>query len=368
MKGFKLLLEKFRQSSRKKKTVILAILLVFIFISGALGYVVAYNLHASNRAFSPIGSLLNGNPRQPRNVPDPINGILYTAEEAKKWQDKLPLAVVIENHSDARPQSGLSHADLVYEALAEGGITRFLAIYLAEDTGLGPVRSNRPYVIDWLSEYSAGYAHVGGSPLAQALVQSLHIKNLDQFVLGYPTYERVTSRFAPHNVYTTTKKLRTAAAERGYKGPVNITSWNFSDEEAAAADRPKKFTVEIPYPAFSMDVVWKYDPSSNDYLRFDGGTAHIDATSKKQLFAKDIIVEFVPASLVDSHGRLKMKTIGYGKVLVFKDGKVIKGVWRKSVRVGRTKLYDEQGNAISLNRGKIWVEVVPSDYKLTIKK
>src|SRR3990167_6354901 len=204
MNGIKLLLEKYKASSRVKKIFIIIIFLLFVAGSGALGFLVASNLHASNKIFSPLGNLIGGDPREPRNFPNPINGVLYTESEAKKWKDRLPLAVVIENHLDARSQSGFSKADLVYEALAEGGITRCLAIFLAEDGKIGPVRSNRPYFLDWVSEYSAGYAHVGGSPRAQQLVKSYKIKDLDQFFIGFPTYERVSNRSAPHNVYTTT--------------------------------------------------------------------------------------------------------------------------------------------------------------------
>lgn len=367
MKTLKLLLEKFRASSRKKKVLVLIVLLLFIGGTAALGYLVASNLHAANKAFSPLGNLISGKPREPRNFPNPINGTLYTQSEAKSWKDRLPLAVVIENHIDARPQSGLSKADLVYEALAEGGITRLLAIYLVEDGRLGPVRSNRPYFLDWVKEYDAGYAHVGGSPRAQSLIGPYKIRDLDQFGIGAPTYERSAARSAPHNVYTTTKRLRPAAKGKGYKGPIEIDSWQFADEATASA-RPKKFELRIPYAAYLMDVLWRYDRKSNTYLRFNGGTAHKDAETKKQLFAKTIIVQKVATSLEDSAGRLKMKTIGSGKVQVFKDGKVINGTWKKKGRSARTKLFDKKGDEIALNRGKIWVEVVPTDYKISIKK
>lgn len=368
MNGIKLLLEKYKASSRVKKIFIILIFLLFIAFSGALGFLVASNLHASNKIFSPLGNLIGGDPREPRNFPNPINGVLYTQSEAEKWKGRLPLAVVIENHTDARPQSGLYKAELVYEALAEGGITRLLAVYLSEDTRLGPVRSNRPYFLDWLSEYDSGYAHIGGSPRAQALVRRYKIRDLDQFGLGFPTYERVASRFAPHNVYTTTARLRKAASGKGYKGPVDIESWDFTDEEATPSARPKKYEVRIPYPAFGMGVLWRYDKGSNTFLRFNGGTRHKDAVSGKQLFAKNIIVQFVSTSLEDSYGRLRMKNIGSGKVVIFKGGRNVSGTWRKKSRTARTKFFDKKGKEILLNRGKIWVEIVPADYKISIKK
>lgn len=369
MKQFKLLLGKYRESSRRKKVFIILVLIGFILVSGGLGYFVASNLVAANRAFSPLGNLISGAPREPRNFPNPINGVLFTNTQAKKWKDKLPLAVVIENHVDARPQSGLSKADLVYEVLVEGGITRLLGIFLSEDGRLGPVRSNRPYFLDWTSEYKAGYAHIGGSPTAQGLIGLYKIKDLDQFFIGSPTYTRSSARPAPHNVYTTTKNLRGAASSRGFKGPVDIEELKFAEEEPELKDRPKKFSVAIPYTAFKMDTLWKYDRKSNTYLRFNGGVAHKDAENGKQLFAKVIIVEYVQTSLEGSgSGRLKMKTIGSGKVQIFKNGTVVNGTWKKSKRNERTKFLDKNGNQIELNRGKIWISVVPIDYKLAIKK
>ncbi|MCH8821129.1 DUF3048 domain-containing protein [Patescibacteria group bacterium] len=369
MKPFKLLIRKFKASSRRRKSFVLLVLLLFIIISGGLGFLVASNLQAANKAFSPLGNLITGEPREPRNFPNPINGILFTQSEADKWKSNLPLAVVIENHIDARPQSGLGKADLIYEVLAEGGITRFLGIYLSEGSKLGPVRSNRPYFLDWLSEYDAGYAHIGGSPTAQALVKTYNIRDLDQFGLGAPTYERSAARAAPHNVYTTTKKLRSVAKSRGFKGPVEIDSWQFADEESSPSARPKKFELGIPYPAFKMDVLWKYDKKSNAYLRFVGGSAHKDTESKKQISAKTIIAQFVVTSLEGTgKSRLKMKNIGSGKAQVFKDGKVIKGTWKKKDRNARTKFFDSKGKEITLNRGKIWVEIVPTEYKLSIKE
>ena len=369
MKHLKILWAGYKESSRRKKVTIISVLAVFIFASGGLGFLVASNLYAANKAFSPLGLLVSGEPREPRNFHNPINGVLYTQSEADKWSSRLPLATVIENHTEARPQSGLSKADLVYEVLAEGGITRLLAIHLSEDSVLGPVRSNRPYFLDWVKEYGAGYAHVGGSPKGQSLIGPYKIKDLDQFGIGLPTYERSSKRFAPHNVYTSTKKLRKAASGKGYKGPVDIDSLKFSDEEPELEDRPKKYELRIPYTAFQMDVLWKFDRKSNTYLRFNGGKASKDAENNKQLFAKTVIVQFVSTSLESAgDSRLKMGTIGTGKAQVFKNGKVVTGTWKKKTRKARTKFFDKKGKEIEINRGKIWISVVPKDYKISIKK
>ncbi len=357
----------FSRLSGAKKFLVVLTLFFFVSAVGMAGFWFgeAKAQDALKRVFSPLGTLLTGKPPEAKDFPNPLNGILYTKSEAAAWKERLPLGVILENHTEARPQSGMQKAEITYEALAEGGITRTLNLFLAEDTDLGPVRSNRTYFLDWLSEYGAGYAHVGGSPEAQSLVTSYGIKDLDQFYVGTEAYSRVNFRFAPHNVYTSTAKLRTAAKKRGYSGPVAIKMWQFKDKEATAGARPKKFNLKIGFGAgYSLadyDVEWRYDPGTNTYLRFNGGVVHKDAVGNKQLSTKNIVVQYLVTTADPSgHSRLRMQTIGAGKVIVFTDGKAYVGTWKKSSRTTRTRFYDAKGKEIPLNRGKIWIEIVPS--------
>jgi hypothetical protein len=208
MRSLKYLKEKFTNLPPAKKILVVVLVVVLGGFAIWAGYEFGFKKTLSDGSLSPKGKLVSGKPDEPVNFPNPITGVLFKKSEAQSWANRLPLGVIIENHNSVRPQSGLSKADIVYEALAEGGITRFLAIYLQEDSTLGPVRSNRPYFLSWLSEYDAAYAHVGGSPDAQARIKEYNIKDLDQFFIGAPTYERVGYRAAPHNVYTNTEKLQ----------------------------------------------------------------------------------------------------------------------------------------------------------------
>lgn len=365
----------FRHLSKVKKFFVTTVFLLFLTFSvlGGFWFGEVRAEKALQRVLSPLGTLLTGKPPEARDFPNPLNGVLYTKTEAEAWKNKLPLAVIIENHTEARPQSGMSKAEITYEALAEGGITRTMNIYLSEDTQLGPVRSNRPYFLDWLSEYGAGYAHVGGSPEAQALVRQYGLKDLDQFALGTLAYERVNHRFAPHNVYTTTARLRSVAKSRyNYVGPVKIDMWAFKKKEATAGARPKSFNLKIGFGAnYSLDdydVEWRYDPKKNLYLRWNGGLAHTDAVTKQQLSAKTIIVQSMMTGLAESgSSRLKMRTTGEGEVKIFTDGKVTIGTWKKSSRTARTRFYDKSGKEIELNRGKIWIAIVPVGSPVTYK-
>ncbi len=166
----------------------------------------------------------------------PINGLKYTKQEKEIWEKRRPLSVVIENHMDCRPQSGLSKADIVYEVVAEGGITRFLAIYYcgaaAFDTLLGPIRSARTYLLDWTMEYDASFVHVGGAacyadvdPRVGALCQinEYGIRDIDQMGRygSYPYFFVDFVEVGPfvatgHTMYSTIGMIWEGAGKAGY--------------------------------------------------------------------------------------------------------------------------------------------------------
>lgn len=350
--------DRFKELPVFKKTLVVFVLLVFVGVSVWFGYLFgSKKLDLKNQALSPIGTLISGQPEP--MVPNPINGVLYKKSEADAWINNLPIGVMIENHTDARPQTGLSKADIVYEALAEGGITRFMAVYLQYDTKLEPIRSARPYYLDWISEYAGAYAHFGGSPDALAKINQYGIKDLNGLTIGSP-FTRDPNRPAPHNVYITTQQLRNLAVQRGYKKE-DFTMWKFNDTEPPVDKRPASFSLKLGFlGTYCYDVEWRYDPTTNSYLRFECGTKHIDAQDNSQLTAKTIIVE-----TVDYHpdpsgdARIDMDTIGSGDLKVFENGTVITGSWKKDSRTARTQFFDANGAEVKLNRGKIWVDIIP---------
>lgn len=329
---------------------------------------------------TPFGKLTDFTSDDEEGVKDkecPINGALYTKNREDKWKERRPLAVMVENHVDARPHSGLSRTDVVYEAVAEGGITRFLAIYLCQDAGdIAPIRSARTYFLDWLSEYDAVYAHVGGANTpgpANALgqIRDYQIKDLDQFGVGFPTYWRGTDRLAPHNVHSTTKKLWEEADERGF-GPKNeegvhwdenFEKWQFKDD-LSFEKRGNQTPVQIPYwdSASDYTVTWQYDKNANTYKRFHNNTAQIDPVTEEHLTAKNVIVQFqTERDANDGYpdGHLLYGTVGSGDALIFLDGEATQGTWVKDSRTARTKFLDEKGKEVKLNRGTVWIQTVP---------
>jgi hypothetical protein len=180
----------------------------FSLFSSKVPGVVTQNSGGEAGGLPAIANQIDEDPALPRTEACPLNGSLKTQQAKDAWSKRRPLAVMIENHEESRPQSGLSSADVVYEAVAEGGITRFMAVFLCpfNDIQVGPVRSARTYFLDWVSEYNSLYAHVGGANTpgpANALGQIIDYKILDlnQFGIGFPTFWRDYQRLG-HPVAT----------------------------------------------------------------------------------------------------------------------------------------------------------------------
>lgn len=329
-------------------------------------------------------------PSLPKTEACPLNGKLFTQQEKEIWEKRRPLAVMIENHAESRPQSGLSSADIVYEAVAEGGISRFMGVFYcgaaAQSVTLAPVRSARMYFLPWVLEYDALYNHVGGAgrcnddtvdDRAKALCQidQYKIKDMDQFGISFPTcyrnYDRLDHPVATeHTMVCFSDKLYKLASERGWtnvdaKGVPwnkNFQSWTFKDD-AKDADRGASFSASfVAWKGYEAEygVRWEYDRTSNMYKRFNGGLAHTDLETKQQLEAKVVAIMFAKETgPVDTHAHLLYTNTGSGDGLIFQDGKATKVTWRKPTRTDRTKFFDTNGKEVSLNRGQIWVEMVP---------
>jgi hypothetical protein len=270
---------------------------------------------------------------------------------------------MVENSTVARPQSGLSRADIVYEALAEGGITRFVAIFLSQSSQVGPVRSAREYYYDWILEYKVAYAHWGGNEYVRKLAsQTFGTKDLDQFVVGAAAYYRLCD--GEHCGYTSTDKLWAVATQRGVNKPVQIDSWQFKDDAPVAKPSVSEITL-----GFQGDpgyvVVWKYDAVTNTYKRSNGGAPHIDKENGQQIAAKTVIVEYLTdlgykqVTCCPPVSNRVFQTVGSGKAKIFLDGVVLDATWKKDSSGSRTKFFDSTGKEIALNRGQIWMEMVP---------
>ncbi|HTM69195.1 MAG TPA: DUF3048 domain-containing protein [Candidatus Binatia bacterium] len=272
-------------------------------------------------------------------------------------------AAAIDNLSVARPQSGIAKASLVFEAPVEGGITRFLAVFAEGEKvdRIGPVRSARPYFLDWAAEFDAMFVHVGGSPEALDKLRDYGMRDLNEFFAG-AYFWRDPARSAPHNAYTSLDRLEEADKKRfsDRKAP-EFASWRFKDD-APENERPEEAKVAIEYGDPRMDVSWTYDRASNAWRRSQGGrTKDADGTA---ILSKNIVVQYTKVSVIDDVGRRKIATVGEGDALIALDGMAVHGTWRKDERTSRTRFYDASGNQIRFNAGQTWIEVVPTGTKV----
>lgn len=302
----------------------------------------------------------NGNTNTVRGVttPRPLDGVRSDAVNP----NPTPIAVMIENITESRPQSGLNKASVVYEALAEGGITRFVAVFGPFDPipEIGPVRSARPYYVDFAAEYKAVYGHIGGSPQALDALRSYPGVDLNEF-FNNRYFWRDHARAAPHNVYTSSDKLIFARRDKKAPEVASFTPWAFAVREAGPATADAKQKIAIPFSSFNYNVEWNYVADGNRYERSEAGKPHV-LKDGSTVSAKNVVVQFVETSLIDTE-RLAMKTDGTGRAVVYRDGRAIEGAWVKTN--GRTQWLDANGNAIPLNPGTTWVEVVPKDRAVT---
>ena len=338
----------------------------------------------------------------------PINGKLYTEQEAAIWSTRRPLMVMIENHQDSRPQSGLQTADIVYEAVAEGGITRFMGVFycgqVAGSQGpnkydVGPVRSARTYFLDLASEYSDYplYNHVGGANCsaatdggpctsatkAQAIEQIASYgwnnrgtwSDLSQFSLSYKACRREPGRTGDerateHTMYCSTKELWNVAESRGLTNITeaknkswdnNYRSWLFKKADEASSSptvNSLSFNFWSGYPAYVVE--WKFNSQDNNYLRYNGGEAQIDFNTGQNITAKNIVLQFVKETRsVDEHGHNLYAVIGKGTGVLIQNGEKSEITWSKANRLSRTIYKDEKGKEINFVAGNVWIELLP---------
>lgn len=292
-----------------------------------------------------------------------LDGMIVKPEEAN-----LPvISVIIENLSTVRPQAGLQEAGVVYEALAEGGITRFLALYAGQKADLiGPVRSMRPYYLEWCAEYEAMCAHIGGSPQALEAISGLGLKDLNAMHEG-SYFWRDLSIPAPHNLFTKSELLEYALRDKKFDQEPKYAAWKFSDAPKLE-ERPleEKF-IKIDFSGPDYVVEYKYNREENEYLRFNGGEVHKDRNTDKQITVKNVVVIKLPAKVVDEKGRVELDVVGEREAYLFSSGQAFEGKCVKKDRDSRTFCYHEDGGEHEFVRGNTWVEAIPEDKTVEYK-
>lgn len=275
--------------------------------------------------------------------------------------------VMIENSLEARPQSGLNQAGVVFEAIAEAGITRFLALY--QDTQpdyIGPVRSARPYFLQWCLGFDCALAHVGGSPEALSDIKTWGVKDLNQFYNG-GSYERISSRAAPHNVYTSMAQLSALEGSKGI-GASKYTS--FPRKPDSPSKTPNATSVDISPSSSNYSDHYDYDQATNSYKRSEGGQPHMELNkngTQVQIQPKVVIAMVMQYSLESDGYHSQYNVIGSGPTYVFQDGTVTTGTWQKTSNAGQVTFTDANGQPIKLDAGQTWITAVGSASDVSYK-
>ena len=282
---------------------------------------------------------------------------------------RRPIAVMIDNNSAAVPQTGLDRADVVIEALVEGGITRFLAVFHSQEAvRIEPVRSARTPFLRWALEYDSLFAHVGSSEETGEADAGRQIREWDLADLDYQgakpvagdVFARSSVREAPHNVYTSTANLRHAAESRGYNRAPTFQPWTFElKPQASSIARPSATRITIGFGSLSpFTVGWTWDASTRLYRRSQYGGPHLDASTNEQLTASNVIVQYARSYVADAVGHVLIDNIGRGRAQLFMDGSVVEATWRKADNASRTRFYSPTGLEIGFRPGATWIEVV----------
>lgn len=387
----------------QKNLIISAVLLYVVATAGS--YVVASKIFGGNQKQNEQAQNNNTpdaevTPSEPATEECPTNGAMYGKTAKAAWEKRRPLAAVIENHSDSRPQSGISSADVVYEAVSEGGVTRTLSIYYCQDAKpIGPIRSARVHFINILREWGNNplYAHVGGANCdpetgsgcgngapadALGLLRKLKwtiYNDMDQFAISYPyyyrDYERLPDVATEHTVYSSTQKLWEYAAknrelaakdEDGLAWNSTWKPWKFQDDAGVSKRGKTKFVSYDFYDVNAREygVRWEYDTASNSYKRFNGNKPHIDKNTNAQLTSKNVFVMLGDESGANDDypgGHVVYDLLEGGDLYAFQNGNVIKGTWEKEDFEEKIKFLDENGEEIPIVRGQVWVSLIPSE-------
>lgn len=269
-----------------------------------------------------------------------------------------PFAVMINNHPKARPQAGLQEADIVYEALAEGDVTRFLAIFHSQKPSfIGPVRSARDYYIELSSGYDALYICHGWSPEAKEILESGTVDHLNGLFYDGSLFERVSFKKAPHNSYISYENIMKGAKLKGYETKEKIEPLLFH-EDSPVIEGESAQRVSIAYSKGTISKVeYVYNNKDERYDRFTSNEQLIDYNTKKPVQIDNLFIVEMDHQIIDQAGRRDIDLTSGGRGYLIQKGKARVVQWEN--KDGKILPY-EDGNQVPLLEGNTWINIVPS--------
>lgn len=308
----------------------------------------------------------------PSPTVEPITGELALARGTAS--ERL-IAVLFDNHPAAYPQTGMDTAVMVFEALTEYGLTRYMAIFapgISPDAPeIGSVRSVRSYFVEWAIGLNAVFVHAGGSPEGLLLAETAtEIVNVDALLNKTAVYfYRSDDREAPHNLYTSSELLQEFIADTD-AAPFDPDQHGFLFKADTPAERrPANQRISYYFVEADDPVGWIYDNETNGYYRLRRDQPHIDGRTGEQLWFKNVVVMEVTHVAIpnDDAGRIDLEVIGEGRARLFMDGVEREMEWRKSAPASPLRFYDVAGDEVALNAGPVWIAALPTLENLTVE-
>lgn len=329
---------RYKEEKKHSGIMILVIVLAVVVIGGG---VAAYML---------LGNQSSDWPKIKEPETNPLTG------EVNANLPSRPFILSTDNDSGlARPQSGLSKADIVYEFPVEGGSSRLEPVYYSQiPDKIGPTRSARPYFIDMAREYRAVFVHHGWSPQAKAYLEKNVIPYISAFTYGNIFY-RSTDRHAPHNSYTTGEDVWGLIREKGWDEKQDIRKFQFLKNGEAVTGAEAQ-DIHIDYRVNKNN--YKYSTKTESYKKYVNDEAYMDKETGKQITTRNILVQKVKSKVLDEKGRLKINMCAGGDAMLFTKGVVIKGKWSRENLDSPTVFTDTEGNEFKLSVGTSWIQVV----------
>jgi len=352
-----------KYSKEKKYLLILSIALVII-ITAIISTIIIYNKKSKNA--DELASVSDENA-----IDNPENEEIFQTDNEEEKDEfifpsegKRPFAVMIDNEgTECLPHGGLDKAQIIYEIIVEGGETRFMPVFWGTEPELvGPVRSSRHYFLDYVLEHDAIYIHFGWSPMAMKDIPKLKINNINGVANGGEIFWDLTKDVNNwQDSYTSMEKIKEYVDRVKYRTESDkkaVFIYNTEDiepEEGISAER-----VEIKYNQLNISG-YIYDRTNCEYSRTRKGKPHMERVTGEQLKTKNIVIQFVKNYTIpgDKEDRQEVETVGKGKGWFITCGKAVRIEWSKSSRDGATEYKDENGNAIKLNPGQTWIQIMP---------
>jgi len=291
-----------------------------------------------------------------------------------------PIAVMIENSPDSRPQSGLIYADMVFEVVDEGGVTRYVAVFSSYDAEIvGPVRSARIYYAEIARSFDPIYAFWGTYKEAYPVIEDMGLDVLTTLGEPLPAVSSIVantssgwrdysrSNITEHTAFMSTIKLKEEAADYGYSLEGGQSPLRFKID-AVDSEREDISNININFSYDTYRVDFEYNRENNNYLKFTGGAPHTDYETGKRIAVNNVIVMITSIEgPIDQWGHMAVRTTGtsdIGKAFFFMDGNVIEGTWERTSAFDPFKYKDDDGNIVLFNRGSTWVALIQDTNRL----